>query len=262
MPDDGFHAKVWFPCGEFRVKKVGALRLRWGCWHLPDDAGCAGDGYGAAAGDYRTNPKFLAAVKEAKEMEREKHAGLAVDAYRKANWIAGGRCVECVAGVYKMQMMDGSYKDAVGTAAEMEAMGATALVKSVAAYDRGRALVAKGGEKPKPEQMEDGARGVPGGSGSLSAEHGGGVQYGPGAGSAGTDGRGQEGFEVCLSNLKPGDAAYLRVKHFADDPELATHKMAPAFEVTVAEWSEVQSGCDGWAGGADRLLGDVVRALQ
>jgi thiol-disulfide isomerase/thioredoxin len=42
----------------------------------------------------------------------------------------------------------------------------------------------------------------------------------------------RKAFELCLSKLKPGDPAYLRVKHFADDPELATHKMAPAFEVT------------------------------
>ena len=42
-------------------------------------------------------------------------------------------------------------------------------------------------------------------------------------------------FQLCLSNMKPGDAAWLRVKHFAEDPELATHKMAPPFEVTAMD---------------------------
>ena len=34
-------------------------------------------------------------------------------------------------------------------------MATTPLVKSVAAYDRGRALMARDGDKPKPEQMEE-----------------------------------------------------------------------------------------------------------
>jgi thiol-disulfide isomerase/thioredoxin len=42
-------------------------------------------------------------------------------------------------------------------------------------------------------------------------------------------------FQLCLSNMKPGDTAWLRIKHFADDPELATHKMAPPFEVTAMD---------------------------
>ena len=45
-------------------------------------------------------------------------------------------------------------------------------------------------------------------------------------------------FQVCLSTLKPTDPAYLRVKHFAEDPELALHKMAPAFEVTALDGSK------------------------
>jgi thiol-disulfide isomerase/thioredoxin len=189
----------------------------------------------AAADDYHTNPKFLAAVKEAKQMERERQPGFAADAYKKANKIAGGQCVECVAGAYKMQMKDGSYKDAIGTAMEMEAMGTTPLVKSVAEYDRGRALMGKDGDKPKPEQLEA----------ELQAYQQAVTLYPQNAAAIFSEGQVQarlgrmddarKSFQLCLSDLPAGDTAYLRVKHFAEDPELSTHKMAPPFEVTAMD---------------------------
>jgi thiol-disulfide isomerase/thioredoxin len=186
----------------------------------------------AKADDYHTNPKFLAAVKEAREMERERRAGFAGDAYKKANKIAGGRCVECVAGLYKVQMMEGSYKDAIGTATEMEAMGATPLVKSVAAFDRGHALVAKDGERPKPEQLEEELAAFREAV-NLYPENMAAV-FGEGQALArlGRMDEAKKSFQLCLSGMKPGDTGWLRVKHFADDPGLALHKMAPAFEVT------------------------------
>jgi thiol-disulfide isomerase/thioredoxin len=190
------------------------------------------DAKAAGVEDYHSNPKFLAAVKDAKEMEREKQPGFAASAYKKANKIAGGGCVECVAGAYKMEMKPGSYKDAIGTAMEMEAMGTTPLVKSVAAYDRGRALMAKDGEKPKPEQLEA----------QLLAFQQAVTLYPQNMAAVFSEGQvlarlgrmeeARKSFQVCLSNMQPGDAGWLRIKHFADDPELATHKMAPAFEVT------------------------------
>jgi len=189
----------------------------------------------AAADDYHTNPKFLAAVKEAKQLERERQPGFAADAYKKANKIAGGKCVECVAGAYKMQMKEGSYKDAINTAMEMEAMGTTPLVKSVAEYDRGRALMGKDGEKPKPEQLEAELQAYrqavtidPQNAAAIFSE--GQVQA-----RLGRMDDARKSFQLCLSYMPAGDTAYLRVKHFADDPELSTHKMAPPFEVTAMD---------------------------
>jgi thiol-disulfide isomerase/thioredoxin len=189
----------------------------------------------AAADDYHTNPKFLDAVKEAKQMEREKQSLFAADAYRKANKIAGGRCVECVAGMYKMQMKLGNYKDAIGTATEMEAMGTTPLVKSVAEFDRGRALMGKDGDKPKPEQLEAELQAYqqavtldPQNAAAIFSE--GQVQA-----RLGRMDDARKSFQLCLSDIPAGDTAYLRVKHFADDPELSTHKMAPPFEVTAMD---------------------------
>ena len=185
-----------------------------------------------AAEDYHSNPKFLAAVKEAREMEREKQAGFAGDAYKKANKIAGGRCVECVAGLYKMQMMEGSYKDAIATAVEMEAMGTTALVKSVAAYDRGRAMVARDGDKPKPEQMEEELAAFQESANLYAQNLAAMFSEGQVLARLGRMEQARKQFQLCLGGMKAGDAGWLRVKHFSEDPELALHKMAPAFEVT------------------------------
>ena len=72
------------------------------------------------------------------------------------------------------------------------------MVRSVAAYDRGRALVAKGGDKPKPEQLEE-ARAAfresvelyPSNTAALFNE-------GEGAGAVGEDGGGSEGLSSCV----------------------------------------------------------------
>ena len=189
----------------------------------------------AAAEDYHTNPKFLAAVKDAKEMERQGQPFFAADAYKKANKIAGGGCVECLAGAYKMQMKTGNFKDAIGTATEMEAMGTRPLVKSVAEYDRGRALMGKDGDKPKPEQLEAELEAF-----QLAVKlypENVAAMYSAGQVQArlGRMDEARKSFQECLSEMKPGDTAWLRIKHFADDPELSTHKMAPAFEVTAMD---------------------------
>jgi len=193
------------------------------------------DAKASGADDYHTNPKFLAAVKEAKEMEREKKPLFAADAYKKANKIAGGGCVECLAGVYKMQMMQGSFKDAITTATEMGALGTTPLVKSVAEYDRGRALTGKDGDKAKPEQLEAQLQAFQQAV-ALYPENVA-AKYSAGQVQArlGRADEARKSFQECLSEMKPGDPAWLRIKHFADDPELSTHKMAPPFEVTAMD---------------------------
>ena len=189
----------------------------------------------AAADDYHTNPKFLDAVKEAKQMEREKQTLFAADAYKKANKIAGGRCVECLAGAYKMQMKGGSFKDAIATATEMEAMGTTPMVKSVAEYDRGRALIGKDGEKPKPEQLEAELQAFQQAVNTYPQNVAAVFSEGQALAQLGRMDEARKSFQSCLSSLPAGDTAYLRVKHFAEDPELSTHKMAPPFEVTAMD---------------------------
>jgi thiol-disulfide isomerase/thioredoxin len=187
----------------------------------------------ASEASYPSNPKAIAALQQAWRLEQQHQSGTAIGAYKKANKLAGGACVVCLSGLYRAQMAQGDYKGAVRSAAAMEAVGESPLVKSVAAYDQGRALMAQGGDQPRPEQLEQ-----------ARAAYREAVELDPQNVSAlfnegevlvrmGRTDQGRKDFQLCLSTLHPGDPAWLRVKHFADDPELAVQKMAPAFEVTA-----------------------------
>ena len=99
----------------------------------------------------------------------------------------------------------------------------------------GGRCMGKDGDKPKPEQLEA----------QLQAFQQAVARYPQNIAAVYSEGQvlAQQGkmdearkeFQVCLSNMKPGDTAWLRVKHFAENPELSTHKMAPAFEVTALD---------------------------
>ncbi len=221
--------------------KIIALAMAVGLLVVPSTpahAQAAAPATAVAADDYHSNPKFVAAVKEARQMEHEKRAGFAADAYRKANKIAGGQCIECVSGLYGAQMMDGSYKDAIGTAKEMEAMATTPMVKSVAAYDRGRAMVARDGEKPRPDQLEEARTAFQEAVDLYPANLAALFNLGEVLARLGRMDEAKKDFQQCLGSVNPSDASWLRVKHFAEDPELATHRLAPAFEVTALDGSK------------------------
>ena len=189
----------------------------------------------AVADDFHANPKFVDAMKEAKQLEHQKQAGFAGDDYKKANKIAGGKCWECLQGLYRTQMMVGSYKDAIATTEALEGIAERPSEKSVAFYYRGETLVAKAGDKAKPADLE--------------AAHGAFQEavtlYPKNAAAMFSDGKvlarlgrmdeAKGDFQRCLSCVSPGDPAKLRAEHFAEDPELSTHKMAPPFEVTAMD---------------------------
>ena len=105
--------------------------------------------------DYRTNPKFVEATKEAKQFERQRRVLFAQDDYKKANKIAKGQSYECVSGLYMTQMQLGDYKGSVATTTALEVLGTSPMAKSVAAYYRGLALVDRAGEKAKPAELEE-----------------------------------------------------------------------------------------------------------
>ncbi len=199
---------------------------------------------GAASGPpatepgYLSNPRFLAVMQQAQALEQQQRAGPAMDAYKKANKLAGGGCVVCLAGLYRAQMLQGSYKDAIRTSNAMEAAAETPLVKSVAAYNRGRAIMAQAGDRPRPEMLEQARaayrEAVDADAKNVSAL----FNEGEVLERLGRTEQARQDFQLCLSTLHPGDPAWLRVKQFADDPELSLQRMAPAFEVTALSGSQ------------------------
>ncbi len=187
---------------------------------------------------YFSDPKFQAALKEAKQQEQQKHVELAFDAYKKANKIAGGQCMECVRGMFDTRMAGGAYKDALAAAVAMEALATTPTEKAVAQYMRGRALLAQAGDKPKPAQLE-----------AADAAFKEAIATYPKAGAfhfmdghvlakMGKMDEAKAEFEQCVACASPNDPARLRAQHFAADPALSLKKMAPAFVVTALDGSK------------------------
>ena len=56
---------------------------------------------------YASDPKFQAAMAEGAQLQRRKQFAFAGDSFKKANKLAGGRCMECLRGLYGAQMSEG-----------------------------------------------------------------------------------------------------------------------------------------------------------
>jgi thiol-disulfide isomerase/thioredoxin len=192
----------------------------------------------AARPAYESDPKFVKTLDQAKQELKRKQASFAADDFKKANKIAGGRCVECVGSLYTAQMMEGSYKDAMATAAAYGELNPSPLGKSLAASERGQAMMGQAGLKPKPAQLEaahaafqEAIAAYPKNVTALYLD-------GQVLAKLGRTDEARSDFQQCLSCIGPGDPVRLRAQHFAENPELATHQMAPAFEVTALDGSK------------------------
>lgn len=192
----------------------------------------------ASAPSYRSDPKFLDALKEAQRLQRQKQAVFAVDSYKKANKIAGGGCVECLQGLYQSQMMMGSYKDAIATTVGLEGVVTQPNAKAVAEAERGQALLAQAGSKPKPAALQD-AHAAFQQALAINPKYATALFLdGKTLAKMGNMAEARTSFERCVSCTSASDPSRLRAQHFAENPELSTHLMAPAFEVTALDGSK------------------------
>jgi tetratricopeptide (TPR) repeat protein len=186
---------------------------------------------------YLSDPKFVSAMTEGKALLAH-HKPFADDAFKKANKIAGGQCAPCLDGLYRAQMMDGDYKAAIATTTAWGALATTPNAKSIVAMSRGQSLLAQGGDKPKPAQLEaahaafqEAIAAYPNAAGAMFSD-------GKVLAEMGKMDDAGEAFKKCLQCADPKDPTRLRAEHFAENPELSTHKMAPAFEVTALDGSK------------------------
>ena len=185
--------------------------------------------------NYKSNPKFIAAMAEAKQLEKQRQYFFAIESYKKASKIAEGNDSACLEALFILQMKSASYKDAVGTAAALEAIAATPVDKSYAETKRGHALFFQAGDKNKADLLNAADAALK----SAIAD------YPKNASAHYLDGQvlarlnqmdaARDQFKTCLTCVSPNDPSYLRAQHFAEDPALSTHKMAPPFTVTALD---------------------------
>jgi thiol-disulfide isomerase/thioredoxin len=193
------------------------------------------------APDYKSNPKFTAATAEAKQLERQHQIFFAIEAYKKASKIAQGKDSACLETIFTLQMKYGSFKDAAVTAAALETIAANPTDKSYAETKRGHALLFQAEEK-KDKNKADLLNAADAALKSAIAD------YSKNASAHYLDGQvlahlnqidaARDEFKTCLTCVSPNDPSYLRAQHFAEDPSLSTHPMAPPFTVTALDGSK------------------------
>ncbi len=184
---------------------------------------------------YEADPKFITAMAEAKELTKKHEYAFAADNYKKANKVAGGSCVACLKQLYDLDMHLGEYKDAVAAATQRESLATLAIDKSIAANDRGVALLGQGGEKPKPAQLAAAHTAFQTALSDYPKNLGAQYQDGCVLARMGKDDEAKQAFAACSVAASPKDPMRVRAAHFAENPELSLHKMAPAFEVTALD---------------------------
>ena len=187
---------------------------------------------------YPSDPKFVAAMDEGKQLSRHRQFTFAADAYRKANKIAGGKCFDCLRDLYTAQLSGGNFKDAAGTASMMEAIASDPPSKAIAQYREAMAIYEGAGDKPKPDKLEAAHRLLQTSVAAYPKNPAALFQDGKVLAQLGKLDEAGANFAQCVTCMNPKDAARLRAEHFAENPELALHKMAPAFEVTAIDGSK------------------------
>ncbi len=181
------------------------------------------------------DPKYASAMAEAKQMVHEGHYGFAIDKYKKANKIAGGKDLASLTKLLDLQFRTGEFKDAIGTAATLESMAVTPVQKASAECERGRAIVGEMGDKNKTDKLQAADEAFK--AAIRDDPRNGTAHYYDGTVLARLqqlDAAGEQ-FKQCLSCISPKDPSYTRAQHFAANPQLSTAKMAPAFTVTALD---------------------------
>jgi thiol-disulfide isomerase/thioredoxin len=191
-----------------------------------------------APADYQANPKFQSSLTEARQLVKQRQFDFAIDAYKKANKISQGKDAACLRDLFALQLKVGKYKDAAETASSLQAIASTPLAKSHAESNHGYALYLQAGDKNKTDLLNAA-------DASLKAAiaddpHNATALYVDGQvlTRLGQIDAARSQFKACLDCISPQDPSYLRAQHFAEDPALSLHKMAPAFTVTALDGSK------------------------
>jgi thiol-disulfide isomerase/thioredoxin len=184
---------------------------------------------------YESDPKFIAAMTEAKHLAAQHSYVFAMDEYKKANKAAGGVCVRCLQQIEAIQMGLGSFKDAIATAKQVLALASTPRDKSMAEGELGTALLGQFGDKPKPEQLAQAHAVFESAVADFAGNNSARWEDACTLARMGKLDEAKEQFSACAEKASRTDPMRVRAQHFAENPELSLHKMAPAFEVTALD---------------------------
>jgi len=174
---------------------------------------------------------------EGKTLATQHHYVFAIDAYKKANKIAGGKDIRILNEIFNLQIQSREYKDAAQTASAMLSIAATPSERSIAESNRGFALFLQAGDKGKLELLkaaDESLRASIADNPKNATAH---FYEGKTLARLNQTEAASAEFNTCVKCLSPKDPSYARAQHFAINPALSLAKMAPAFTVTALDGS-------------------------
>ena len=198
---------------------------------------------------YESDPQFVKQLKDAKAAEKQPDYLYAIGAYKRANKIAGGKCMSCLQSAYDLDMKVGDFKDAIAVSGQVLALATTPREKSTTDMNQAMAMLRLAGDNPKPAKLEPVhtllQTAMTDDPNNLSASfYDGGVLARMGR----LDDAAKQ-FSAYASAASTDDPSRARAQLLAKDPRLSLVPMAPPFAVTAV---------DGSTFSLDDMLGKVV----
>lgn len=185
------------------------------------------------------DPRAIKSYQEGLDLERKQQLAFAMDSYRKADKQDGNRCAACARKIVTIASETGDYKSADAAALELITLAATPEEQAEAHKTRSRLLLSMGTVKKKQECFADGEKESdaalalkPGDTSALYLK-------GMCLAHEEQDDAARKVFQLLETKLRPGSLDYGRVTRYAERPELARARMAPAFRVTTMEGKQL-----------------------
>ena len=183
-----------------------------------------------AANAYEKQPDFQKARAEALRLSHTSTEALfAADAWKKANKVAGGHCMECFSGIINASVTIGDLKRAAQSARDMEAAAETTRDKAVAQIQLGRVLLAAyKGKKPNVPALEEAHASLMRSEAFATAAY---FLDGRVLAALNRDAEASDAFRKYADDVHQDASTRARALRFADHPEFARLPSAPTVAV-------------------------------
>ena len=189
----------------------------------------------AATNDYAQNPHVQQAIDKATQCEAKHQYSFAIDAYKKANKIAGGKCVSCLLQLCDLYRQTGDNKHSAEAAAQLGQIVAAPQDKAAAATLEGSALLREATAKKKRElfeqadaQFQQALHFQPDRADVLFLD-------GLALGRMGNDAATKDAFAKYIASQQGEPVLQARARRYLTDPALVREKMAPAFSIRTMQ---------------------------
>lgn len=190
---------------------------------------------GAQTNDISKSPREQQALDQGQQLEQQHKFAFAIDAYKKANKIEGGKCVVCLSHLCNLYRQTGDNKRAAESAAQLEQLVTLPADKATAAMLQGTALLREATQTDKRKffeqadvQFQQALRYQPNIAQALFLD-------GLALGRMGNDAAAKAAFSRYVTSGQADPILQARARRYVSDPALTREKLAPAFAIRTMQ---------------------------